>query len=122
MRDETVSGLALAEATVALRSAMTWLGERHNTLGLGPKVEPRYGPFDVGINDAIRPYETINAGDFVRALKEAIVDDGLRGLLQVGSIDQLTHADDVMVNFTDWPARLTREYRVLLTQAGAVWR
>ncbi|MEZ5087442.1 MAG: hypothetical protein R2722_14750 [Tessaracoccus sp.] len=36
----------------------------------------------------------------------------------VAPLVEVPHADDVMVNFTDWPARLTREYRDLLTQAG----
>ena len=103
------------EATAALRTALTWLGRRHATLELGEPVEPRYAPFEVGVNDAVRPYETINAGDFVHALREAIPGESLRGLVQVGAIDQLTHSDDAIVTHTDWPARLTREYREAMT-------
>lgn len=98
-------------SATAIRDVLTWLGRRHDTLGLGASVVPRYGPFEVGINDAVRPYETINAGDYVRALRETTTDEDLRALLPVGSIDQLTHGDDVLVTYTDWPARLTREYR-----------
>ncbi|ROP72732.1 DUF4037 domain-containing protein [Curtobacterium sp. PhB115] len=98
-------------ATAALRAALQLLGHRHNVLGLGAPVEPSYGPFEVGINDAVRPYETINAGDYVRSLREVIAANDLRHFALVGSIDQLTHGDDALVNYTDWPARLTREYR-----------
>lgn len=93
---------------------LAWLGRRHNALGLGRLVEPRHAPFEVGINNAIRPYETVNAGDYVAALRETIKDDDLRALAPVGAVDQLTHSDDVMIAYTDWPARLTREYRDMM--------
>jgi hypothetical protein len=40
--------------------------------------------------------------------------ESIRELVTVGSIDQLTHADDAMVNFTPWPQRLRDTYRQLL--------
>jgi hypothetical protein len=40
--------------------------------------------------------------------------ESIRKLVTVGSIDQLTHADDAMVNFTPWPQRLRDTYRQLL--------
>jgi hypothetical protein len=104
------------DATAALQQVMTWLGHRHNALGVSRQVQPQYGPFEVGINDAVRPYEAVNAGDYVKALRETITDDDLRGLVAVGSIDQLTHSDDVIVTHTDWPDRLTREYRDAMTR------
>jgi hypothetical protein len=99
------------DVTDSLRAAVTWLGHRHNTLRIGRAVIPSYAPFDVGINHAVRPYETVNASAYIRALHESIKDDRLRHLIQVGSIDQLTHCDDAIVTHTDWPARLTRQYR-----------
>lgn len=35
----------------------------------------------------------------------------LRDLVQVGGIDQLTHADDAVVIHTAWPAHMASEYR-----------
>lgn len=63
------------ESTTAIREMLAWLGRRHNALGLGRLVEPRHAPFEVGINNAIRPYETVNAGDYVAALRD---DQGRR--------------------------------------------
>lgn len=100
-----------AEAIEALGQAIVTLGERHNNLGLGEPVEARRGPFEVGINHAVRPYEVSNTGDYITALRETITDPALRGLVQVGAIDQLTHADDTVVTHTDWPRRLTSQYR-----------
>ncbi|GIO31294.1 hypothetical protein J2TS6_24350 [Paenibacillus albilobatus] len=31
--------------------------------------------------------------------------------VHVGSIDQLTHADDALINFTGWPGRLQECYK-----------
>ncbi|GAA1487414.1 DUF4037 domain-containing protein [Brachybacterium sacelli] len=106
------------DATIALRDAVTWLGHHHNTLGVGVQVAPRYGPFEVGINNAVRPYETANAGDYVQALRESITNDTLRNLIQVGSIDQLTHSDDAIVTHTDWAARFRHEYRDAITRSA----
>ncbi len=100
-----------SEATRSLRKAVAVLGHRQSELGVGGSVTPRYGPFDVGINGAVRPYEVSNAGEYVAALREAISDPRLRDLVQVGAIDQLTHAHDAVVTHTDWPARLTDQYR-----------
>ncbi|GAA1346028.1 DUF4037 domain-containing protein [Saccharothrix algeriensis] len=101
-------------ATAALGRLLTRLGERHNDLALGPPVPPRRAPFEVGVNDAVRPYEVANAADYVRSLRSGITDPRLRDLAPVGAVDQLTHADDVVVTHTDWPARLTRDYRAAL--------
>jgi hypothetical protein len=50
----------------------------------------------------------------VTACSDAIEDKLLKELVPVGSLDQLTHADDAMVNFTSWPMRLAEVYRDLL--------
>jgi hypothetical protein len=86
------------------------IAERHNQLGLTPSVEVVAARFDLKINAATRPYRVINANRFVAACREAIADPGLRNLRLVGSIDQLTNATDLLINFTDWPRRLARLY------------
>lgn len=102
------------DATRAIGELLTRLGHRHNELGLGPVVQPRRGPFDVGVNDAVRPYQVCNAADYIDALRATISEPGLRALVQVGAIDQLTHGDDAIVTHTGWPARLTRDYRAAM--------
>jgi hypothetical protein len=86
------------------------VAEKHNQLGLTPSVEVVADRFDLKINAATRPYRVINANRFVVACREAIGDPGLRNLRLVGSIDQLTNATDLLINFTDWPRRLARLY------------
>lgn len=107
-----------AATTDVLAQALTWLGERQNALGLCAPVAPAIGPFAVGIGDAVRPYALVNAGDYARALREAIADAGLRELIPVGAVDQLTHADDGLVTHSDWPRRLERSFRALLDAKG----
>ena len=68
----------------------------------------------VNINDAVRPYRVLNAGRFVTACQDAIEDERLRKLVPVGALDQLTHADDALVNFTSWPMHLAWVYGELL--------
>ncbi|TDD94263.1 DUF4037 domain-containing protein [Jiangella asiatica] len=106
-----------AEAGALVNRALVVLGERHDDLGLTRPTRPRVGPFEVGINDAVRPYQVINAGDFVQALRAAIADPALRATVPVGGIDQLTHADDSVVTHTDWPDLLALVYRDELRRA-----
>lgn len=103
--------LAREEAVV---HALEFMARRHNALGLTSAVDPSVGHFQVNINDAVRPYRVLNAGRFVTACQNAIEDERLRKLVPVGALDQLTHADDAMVNFTSWPMHLTRVYADLL--------
>jgi Domain of unknown function (DUF4037) len=102
----------------ALAAALTLIAERHNALGVTPPVDPSLNMFHVGINDAVRPYRVLNAGRFSAACKEAIGDEGLRGLVTVGAIDQLTHSDDALVNFTDWPRLIEQDYRAMIEGAA----
>jgi hypothetical protein len=99
----------------ALHAAMLLLAYRHNKLGVTSRVEPKIGPFQVGVNNAIRPYNVINAGDFAESSRAAIRDGALRKLATVGTFDQLTHADDALVNFTAWPQRIAKIYEDLLS-------
>jgi len=91
--------------------ALEFVAERHNALGLTPSVSPKFEPFRVGVNDAVRPYRVLNAGSYVEACKSAIADETIRKLVHVGAIDQLTHADDALINFTSWPERLKMCYK-----------
>lgn len=100
----------------AMVRALAVLARRHNALGLTPTVEPAIKDFEVGINDAVRPYRVLNAGDFVTACRDAISDEALRDLGPVGAFDQLAHADDALVNFSPWPAQLAAVYEGLLRQ------
>jgi hypothetical protein len=96
----------------------TAVAARHNSLRMTPEdlsASPR--PFEVGINGAVRPYEVLDAGRFERACRDEIEDPGLRALLPIGSIDQLTHADDALINFTSWPQQLTALYAAGTTRS-----
>jgi len=111
--------LAAADHSVredALVRALAVLAQRHNALGLTPTVEPVIKDFEVGINDAVRPYRVLNVGEFVTACRNAIGDEALRNLVTVGAFDQLAHADDALVNFSPWPAHLAAVYEGLLRQ------
>ena len=66
-------------------------------------LDPKCRPFEVCINPAVRPYLVLNAERFAQAYAEQISDPRLRRLPTVGGIDQLTHAGDLLVNFTSWP-------------------
>jgi len=91
--------------------ALKIVAVRHNCLGLTPSVPPVFEHFKVGINDAVRPYLVLNAGSYVEACKNAISNEALSKLIPVGSIDQLTHADDAFINFSSWPKRLEQGYK-----------
>lgn len=92
-------------------AALAELGRRHDAAAVSAVVTPSAGPFDVGINGAVRPYLVSNAGAYAAATKAAVTDPELRALLPVGAIDQLTHGDDTLVTFSAWPRRLAGGYR-----------
>lgn len=98
----------------ALHDALFLVADRHNELGLTPHIAPTVDHFEVGINDAVRPYRVLNAGTFVEGCKAAIEDATLRELVTVGVFDQLTHGDDALVNFTTWPQQIAKVYEYLL--------
>lgn len=95
----------------AISDALLLLARRHNGLRIAEEVTPVISDFAVGINDAVRPYPVLNTPELIDATVDSIEDPRLRDLPRVGSIDQLTHADDLLINFTTWPAELAAEYR-----------
>lgn len=97
----------------ALRTALEVSGVGHNQVTSAESIDARCRPFEVGINDARRPYQVLNADRFVQACLRQIDDPALRRLAPVGSIDQLTHSGDLLVNFTDWPTAIRQIYREL---------
>ena len=103
-----------ASREIALCKASECVAHRHNGLKLTKFVEPKTGPFDIRIGDAIRPYLVLNAQRFVKACHETIENVALKKLSPVGSIDQLTHASDLLTKFTSWPSHLASVYRSLV--------
>ena len=97
-----------------LTQALITLGHRHTALAISDPITPSISDFQVNINDAIRPYPVLNTPDFVTKTIAAITDSALRALVPIGGIDQLTHADDALINFTPWPEHLVQTYRTLL--------
>lgn len=95
----------------ATERALLLLGQRHDELGITDRVGPRIESFAVGIAGAVRPYPVLNTPEYIEASVASIGDRALRDLPRVGSIDQLTHADDTLITFTDWPAALADRYR-----------
>ena len=99
----------------AFAQALLLLGRRHDALSVTDRVGPRMQQFAVGIGDAVRPYPVLNTSEYIEACVASIEDPALRDLPRVGSIDQLTHADDTLITFTDWPAALAERYRAQLS-------
>jgi hypothetical protein len=97
-----------------LQQALRHLGEHHNTLEISDPVTPTLDDFTVNVNNAVRPYPVLNTAAFIDAIVEAITDAALRNLPRVGAIDQLTHADDALINFSTWPRSLADTYRTML--------
>jgi hypothetical protein len=73
--------------------------------------------FNVDINDAVRPYPVLNTRDLIAAPRTSISDPALRGMPFVSAIDQLTHTDDAMINFTALSRLPIQCYRAMLQQA-----
>lgn len=112
--DEVLVATEPSDRHRAVSGALVMIAERHNALGVAPQVPPIVAPFQVGINDAVRPYRVLNAGSYAEACRQAIADETLRQTVAVGGIDQLTHADDALINFTSWPCHLEAGYKAEL--------
>jgi len=112
--DETPS----LRADAPIHRALLELAERHNDLGLSEPVVPAVTDFAVHINDAMRPYPVLTSDRLVESTVDAITDVALKEFPLVGSVDQLTHADDLLINFSSWPGALTQTYRELMRRPG----
>jgi len=69
--DAVIGATAFADRERALLNVLKGLAERHNALDLTPSVDPVVKNFEVGINDAVRPYRVFNSGDYVSACRRA---------------------------------------------------
>lgn len=96
------------------------LAQRHNALGVTLPLPTTSGPYDVAINDAVRPYQALNARRFGLACEDAITDETLRHLAVVGAVDQLTAPTDLLIHFTEWPQRLGTLYQGELDRASGL--
>jgi hypothetical protein len=76
-------------------------------------VKPKIDDFQVMINDAVRPFPVLNTSELINATLQAISDRQLRDLPRIGSIDQLTEADDTMINFSHGPRAMAELYRAM---------
>lgn len=116
--DEPLGRLISADSgerrEAAAIAALELAARQHNRLAPEHRVDPTCAPFEVGINGARRPYRVLNAGRFVEACLAKVTSPELRELLPVGSIDQLTHGSDPLINFSTWPSRLTATYSAML--------
>lgn len=111
-RFQAALSAATFEARIeAVAESLETVARRHNDLGLTEHVDPRTGPFDVKINDALRPFKVLNANRFVKACSDVIEEADLKELDAVGAIDQILDANDLITNFTDWPRDLENLYR-----------
>jgi hypothetical protein len=93
------------------------MARRHNALGVTPPLPATVGPYEIEINNAVRPYQVLNAGRFAQACQEAIAGEALRRLPLLGSVDQLADPTDLLIHFTDWPRRLGALYQQDLDEA-----
>jgi hypothetical protein len=113
--DATLDSTPVAVADDPIYRALLVLADRHNARTISEPVTPKITEFPVNVNDAVRPYPVLNTWDLINSTVDAISDPAIRDLPRVGSIDQLTHSDDVLINFTSWPGRLAEVYRSMLT-------
>jgi hypothetical protein len=116
--DSALSRPPRIQSDGALQQALLQLGTHHNALRISEPVDPAIRDFEVNVNAAVRPYPVMNTAEFIDALIEAITDVPLRNLPRVGAIDQLTHVDDVLINFSSWPQMIADSYRSLLNGGG----
>jgi len=112
--DSALTGAPANTADGPLPQALLQLADRHNDLGLSRPVVPTISDFPVNVNGAVRPYPVLNSREIIDALIDAMDVDAIKRLPRVGSIDQLTHADDQLINFTSWPGSIAGIYRQLL--------
>lgn len=109
--DDALAMAPVSTAGSALSRALLLMAHRHNELAISEPVSPVIGDFAVLVNDAVRPYPVLNTPDLINAAIDAIGDRSLRDLPRIGAIDQLTHADDILINFSGLQSELAGLYR-----------
>lgn len=112
--DQLMCARTPSDREAALIASLEIVAARHNRLDSDQLLDPACKPFEVGINDARRPYLVLNAERFTHACLRKVTDSELRRLTPVGAIDQLTHSSDQLANFSRWPSSLTAVYDDLL--------
>ena len=99
-----------------LQQMLIRLGDNHNKLRLTQFVNPKIIPYEVGINNAVRPFRIFNSSDYKDACIDSIKNPILKKLVFVGTVDQMTNVSDAMINFTDWTAILKEGYTKQLSK------
>jgi hypothetical protein len=115
--DEALNGRPALRRDGPLQLALVQLAAAHNDLRVSEPVEPLIADFSVGTNDASRPFPVLNTAALIHTTVSSIHDRRLANLPRVGSLDQLTHGDDQLINFTTWPTSLADTYRHMLEAA-----
>ncbi|HXB49103.1 MAG TPA: DUF4037 domain-containing protein [Streptosporangiaceae bacterium] len=102
----TAAATELAPLLAAAMTAATWperernlsaayeaAGRLHNAIAVTPPLDPAVRPtyYD-------RPYRVMEAGRFVRALRERISDERVRALPLIGAVDQFIDNTDAIGN------------------------
>ena len=115
--DQLMDAQTPPDREAALITCLEVVAAQHNRLDRDQPLDPTCQPFEVGINDARRPYRVLNAERFAQACLHKVTDPELRQLAPVGAIDQLTHSSDQLTNFSQWPSSLTTVYDDLLKRS-----
>jgi hypothetical protein len=85
---EALTAASWPDRESALCAALEELGRLHNGLALTE-------PLDVTVRHFYdRPYRVIDAGRFVTALRDSVVDDEIRRLPLIGAVDQFIDSTD----------------------------
>lgn len=111
---ETVSCQNVKRQIDLLQNMLFQLGNTHNTLFLTRFVEPKTVNYEVGVNNAVRPYLIFNSSEYKDACVESIQNPSLKELVYVGAIDQMTNVSDAMINFTDWKVVIRNGFEAML--------
>ena len=111
---EILSDNDIANQIKSIQKLLFELGDIHNTLSLTNLVQPKITYYEVGVNNAVRPYMIFNTSDFKDACINSIQDIALKELVYVGALDQMTNPSDAFINFTDWCSIIKNGFQILL--------
>jgi hypothetical protein len=111
---EAVSCQNVKHQIELLQKMLFQLGNTHNALHLAKAVDPKTVNYEVGVNNAVRPYLIFNSSEYKDACIAGIQNPSLKKLVYTGAIDQMTNVSDAMINFTDWKAVIRRGFETML--------